>query len=49
MKGRFLDKQMADQWNITLGARYTYDTKGMTYTTTSNSVPTTFCNQSAPA
>tara|TARA_B100001559_G_scaffold300398_1_gene286483 strand:+ start:458 stop:3343 length:2886 start_codon:yes stop_codon:yes gene_type:complete len=29
---------MADQWNITLGARYTYDTKGMTYTTSSNSV-----------
>ena len=29
---------MADQWNITLGARYSYDTKGMTYTTSSNSV-----------
>lgn len=29
---------MADQWNITLGARYTYDTKGMVYTTSSNSV-----------
>ena len=28
---------MADQWNITLGARYSYDTKGMTYTTSSNS------------
>ena len=27
-----------DQWNITLGARYTYDTKGMVYTTSSNSV-----------
>ena len=22
---------MADQWNITLGARYSYDVKGMTY------------------
>ena len=29
---------MADQWNITLGARYTYDTKGMTYITSSNAV-----------
>ena len=28
---------MADQWNITLGARYTYDVKGMVYTTSSNS------------
>ncbi len=28
---------MAEQWNITLGARYTYDTKGMVYTTSSNS------------
>ena len=29
---------MADQWNITLGARYTYDTKGMTYITSSNAI-----------
>ena len=29
---------MADQWNITLGARYSYDVKGMTYITGSNSV-----------
>jgi len=29
---------MADQWNITLGARYSYDVKGMTYITSSNSV-----------
>ena len=29
---------MAERWNITLGARYTYDTKGMVYTTSSNSV-----------
>ncbi len=29
---------MADRWNITLGARYTYDVKGMTYTTSSNSI-----------
>ena len=29
---------MADRWNITLGARYTYDTKGMTYITSSNAV-----------
>ena len=29
---------MADQWNITLGARYTYDTKGMTYVTSSNAI-----------
>jgi len=29
---------MADQWNITLGARYSYDTKGMTYITSSNSI-----------
>ncbi|MFL2736394.1 MAG: TonB-dependent receptor [Gammaproteobacteria bacterium] len=28
---------MADRWNITLGARYTYDVKGMVYTTSSNS------------
>ena len=29
---------MADQWNITLGVRYSYDVKGMTYITGSNSV-----------
>ena len=29
---------MADKWNITLGARYSYDTKGMTYITSSNAV-----------
>ena len=29
---------MADKWNITLGARYSYDVKGMTYITSSNSV-----------
>ncbi len=29
---------MAERWNITLGARYTYDLKGMTYITKSNSV-----------
>tara|TARA_Y100000816_G_scaffold291862_1_gene284700 strand:+ start:1032 stop:3758 length:2727 start_codon:yes stop_codon:yes gene_type:complete len=29
---------MADQWNITLGARYSYDVKGMTYITSSNAV-----------
>ena len=29
---------MADQWNITLGVRYSYDVKGMTYITSSNSV-----------
>ena len=29
---------MAEQWNITLGARYSYDVKGMTYITGSNSV-----------
>ena len=29
---------MADQWNITLGARYSYDVKGMTYITGSNAV-----------
>ena len=29
---------MADQWNITLGARYSYDVKGMTTITSSNSV-----------
>ena len=29
---------MADQWNITLGARYTYDVKGMNYITSSNSI-----------
>ena len=28
---------MAERWNITLGARYTYDTKGMRYETKSNS------------
>jgi len=28
---------MADRWNITLGARYTYDVKGMVYTTSTNS------------
>ena len=29
---------MAERWNITLGARYTYDKKGMRYETKSNSV-----------
>ena len=29
---------MADRWNITLGARYSYDVKGMTYITSSNAV-----------
>ena len=29
---------MADQWNITLGARYSYDVKGMTYITGSNAI-----------
>jgi len=29
---------MADQWNITLGVRYSYDVKGMTTITSSNSV-----------
>ena len=29
---------MADQWNITLGLRYSYDVKGMTYITSSNAV-----------
>ena len=29
---------MADRWTITLGARYTYDNKGMVYQTASNSV-----------
>lgn len=29
---------MTDRWNITLGARYTYDYKGMVYQTSSNSV-----------
>ena len=29
---------MAEQWNITLGARYTYDTKGMVYQTSSNAI-----------
>ncbi len=29
---------MADRWSITLGARYTYDHKGMEYQTSSNSV-----------
>ncbi len=29
---------MADRWSITLGARYTYDNKGMVYKTASNGV-----------